>query len=62
LRKCSNGSVDFPLPDLIFAISQAHVISFIGESAARCGWNWALVEQLSAEEMIIMQRALREQG
>jgi hypothetical protein len=43
--------------------SQAHVTSFIRESAAldASGFS-ALVEQLGAEEMIVVRRALQEQS
>ena len=43
--------------------SQAHVTLFIRESAARDGDGFgALVGQLSAEEMIVVQRVLQEQS
>lgn len=44
-------------------LSQAHVTSFIRESATRDADGFgALVGQLSAEEMIVVRRVLQEQS
>ena len=47
---------------VLIAGRQAHITSFIRESAARDTDGFgALVGQLSAEEMIVVQRALQQE-